>query len=66
MRAAVFGSSGGRLERKMPLDAIGARLRAICLAFPEATEELAPKRFSKLLAWDEGLRLDGLQARRAL
>jgi hypothetical protein len=34
----------------MPLDAIGARLRAICLALPDAIEELAPKRLSKLLA----------------
>jgi hypothetical protein len=37
---AVLGSMIVRSERQMPLAAIGARLRAICLALPEANEEL--------------------------
>jgi hypothetical protein len=50
----------------MPLDAIGARLRAICLALPEATEELmrrgpsyrvADKIFALERPWNDWLAL---------
>jgi predicted DNA-binding protein (MmcQ/YjbR family) len=40
MSGAVLTSMVVRSERQMPLVAIGARLRAICLALPEANEEL--------------------------
>src|SRR6202012_3390960 len=40
MSGAVLTSMVVRSERQMPLVAIGARLRAICLALPEANEVL--------------------------
>src|SRR3984957_21221237 len=50
----------------MPLDAIGARLRSICLALPEANEEVmrrgpsyrvAEKIFALERRWNDGLAL---------
>src|ERR1700722_2018667 len=55
-----------RSERQMPLVAIGGRLRAICLALPEANEELmrrgpsyrvADKIFALERPWNERLAL---------
>jgi hypothetical protein len=62
----VLGSIMVGSERQAPLVAIGARLRAICLALPEATEEVmrrgpsyrvADKIFALERPWDDRLAL---------
>ena len=66
LRTVINWNRARDRSRQMPLDAIGARLRAICLALPEANEELmrrgpsyrvADKIFALERPWNDGLAL---------